>query len=79
MRKTILVVMTAILLLALAAAAMAADPFVGTWKLNVAQSTFPPGQAPKSEIEKIEAPAIGQRCAANRVDATGKETHVVFA
>ena len=42
--------------LALATAAMAADPMVGTWKLNVAKSTFRPGQAtPKEQTLVVRA------------------------
>jgi hypothetical protein len=40
MRKHILAVMAAILVLALATIAMAEDPMVGTWKLNVEKSKF---------------------------------------
>jgi hypothetical protein len=52
MRKHILVVMTAMLVLALATVAMAADPSLGTWTLNLAKSKFSPGEAPKSETYK---------------------------
>ena len=51
MREHILAVITAILLLALATVAMAADPFVGTWKQISAKVI--PGPAPKSVTIKI--------------------------
>lgn len=42
MKKPILVVMTAILVLAVATAAMATHPLIGTWKMNAAQSKLAP-------------------------------------
>ena len=41
--------------LALSAVVIAADNNVGTWKLNLAKSTYGPGQAPKSQTLTIEA------------------------
>ena len=38
-----------------AAPAFAADPIVGTWKLNVAKSKYSPGPAPKGGTTRIEA------------------------
>ena len=40
------------------------DPFVGTWKLNVAKSKFKPGPAPKSETvtitpDKVSVESVG--------------------
>ena len=46
--------MTVILVLALATVAMAADPFVGTWKLNLAKSKFNPGPPPRSLTRTCE-------------------------
>jgi len=34
--------------IAVASAASAKDPIIGTWQMNVAKSTFKPGPAPKS-------------------------------
>jgi hypothetical protein len=36
---------------ALAGSLWAADPIVGTWKLNVAKSNIPPSETPKERIE----------------------------
>jgi opacity protein-like surface antigen len=44
---------------AAASAADATDPVVGTWKLNVAQSKFSPGPAPKSQTRSYVATADG--------------------
>jgi hypothetical protein len=80
MRKPILVPMTAILVLALAKVAVAADdPFVGTWKLNLTQSKFPPGQAPRSEILKCVAQENGLKGSFDTVDAAGKASHTNYS
>jgi hypothetical protein len=44
---------------AVASAADASDPVVGTWKLNLAKSTFSPGPAPKSQMRAYVATADG--------------------
>ena len=44
----------------------AADPFVGTWILNVEKSTYPPGTYPKSmviEMETLEGGGVRYRSA----------------
>ena len=67
--------MTAILALALATVAMAADdPFVGTWKANIAKSskTTNPSQ---SDISKIEAIENGIKTTRDVVSADGKTSH----
>jgi hypothetical protein len=75
MKTRLLVLVT--LLLALAAVAMAADdPFVGTWKLNVAKSRFAPGQELKSEICKIGAQENGLKIVYDPVPVHGKSLHV---
>jgi hypothetical protein len=58
----------------------AADPFVGTWKLNVAKSKFdPPGSALKSDIVKIAAETDGLRYTFEPVDQDGKAIHIEYA
>ena len=70
----------AALVLALAVIALAADPFVGTWRMNAAKSKFssPP---PKSYAMKIEAQEKNgsQKIVIDEVDADGKATHRAFA
>ena len=56
-----------ILLMGFALSAQAADPMVGTWKLNVAKSTYSPGPAPKSLTAKIEAAGEGEKLTADGV------------
>lgn len=43
-----------VLALALSASAQPAEPWLGTWRLNVAKSTFTPGPKPISSTVKIE-------------------------
>jgi hypothetical protein len=78
MRKHITVAMTAILVLALATVAMAADPFVGTWKLNLEKSRFPPGREWKSATHKTEARDNGLKSTYDIVEPDGKPSHVIF-
>ena len=46
--------------LALATVAMAADPIIGLWKLNLAKSKFASGQAPKEQTEIYREAGQGQ-------------------
>ena len=74
MRKPILVVMTAVLVLALATVAMAGDPFVGTWKENVAKSRA--ASPNKSQVVVFTAQENGLKLAADGVNADGTTFHV---
>jgi hypothetical protein len=64
--------------LAGAALAQAADPQIGTWKLNVAKSTFNPGPAPKSATTKIEAAGAGAKLIVDSTAADGTARHWEF-
>jgi hypothetical protein len=66
------------LVLALAVIAMAADPHVGTWKLNLAKSKYSPGPAPRSAIVKVEDQDNGVKLREDTVDAEGKASHAEF-
>ena len=79
MRKHILVVMTAIVVLALAAMALAGDPFVGTWKLNVAKSKFNSGPPEKNETATFTAQDNGLKLVADGMDGEGKALHAAWA
>lgn len=73
---TLVIALTSVL--AFAAVAFA-DNNVGTWKLNVAKSSFSPGPAPKSQTLKIEAWGDdGLKYAADGVGPDGKPTHAEF-
>jgi hypothetical protein len=56
------------------AAETAADPVVGTWKLNVAKSTFSAGPALKSQTRIYSQSAQGITLNMKTVGADGKET-----
>ena len=51
--------------------AQAPDPLIGTWKLNVAKSTFQPGPAPKSTTLKYEAASSGIKVTVDTDGAAG--------
>jgi hypothetical protein len=61
--------------LAGAVLAQAADPQVGTWKLNLAKSTFSPGPAPKSGTTRIEAAGAGTTLTVDQALVNGTMRH----
>ena len=74
MRIRTLVVGVAILgvsLFPIPASSQAADPWVGTWVLNLAKSTYSPGPAPKSTTVTIMAAAGGFHQMVDTIPATG--------
>jgi hypothetical protein len=58
--------------------ALAADAVVGTWKLNVAKSTFSPGPAPKSQTRSYAESAQGMTLTIKTTAADGKESTVTL-
>jgi len=73
MREHLLVVIAVIVVLA-AVTYAADDPFIGTWKLNVAKSTIS-GPLPQSEILKVIAQNNGFEWAFDTVSSDGKTIH----
>src|ERR1700691_46838 len=59
---------------AVIAAGIGADPVAGTWKLNLAKSTFGGGPALKSQIRTYSQSAQGITLKMKSVSADGKET-----
>jgi len=59
---------------AVMAAGTDADPVVGTWKLNLAKSTFGGGPALQSQIRTYSPSAHGTTLKIKSVSADGKET-----
>jgi hypothetical protein len=55
--------------------ALAAENWLGTWKLNVAKSKYSPGPAPKSLTLKFESTADGIKLTSDGVDSEGNPTH----
>lgn len=64
----------------IAGIAMAADPVVGSWTLDVAKSKFSPGPAPKSATRVYTESANGMSLDGKTVAADGKEAsmHVAY-
>jgi len=79
-KRSLVIVATIVLVLALATMVLAADPFVGTWKLNVAKSkATDPSAMPQSETFKAEALDNGQKTTVDGLDANGKTYHFEFS
>ena len=51
------------------------DPMVGTWKLNLSKSTYSPGPAPKSAINKFDPWEDGIKATMEMVDGQGNIIH----
>jgi hypothetical protein len=58
--------------------AQAADPQVGTWKLNLAKSKYSPGPPPKSATTKIDAAGAGTKVVVDQVQSDGTVRHWEF-
>ena len=69
---------TILAMLTLGANLWAADPTLGTWKLDVAKSKYSPGPAPKSATVTYEETADGIKRSGERVDAEGKTTSFTY-
>jgi hypothetical protein len=62
----------------MAAVVLAANPNLGTWKLNLGKSTYSPGPAPKSATLTIEAHDGGIKYTSHGENAQGAPIHVEF-
>jgi hypothetical protein len=60
-----------VLTVAVLATAQAKDPFVGTWKLNLAKSTYSPGPPPKSTTSTYAAAGQGYKVSVKTEPASG--------
>jgi hypothetical protein len=58
--------------------AVAAEAWLGTWKLNVAKSKYSPGPAPKSLTLNFEATADGIKHYSDGVNSEGNPTHAEY-
>jgi len=76
MRKMLLAALGVVLVVAdiVSVSAQASDPRVGTWKLNVAKSTYSPGPPPQSGTLKVEASTQGEKVTADGINAAGTPT-----
>ena len=76
MRKAFLVLLVVVsVVMASTTVVLAADNWIGTWKLNVAKSKYSPGPAPKSSMLKVSSSEGGMTAITDGVDAQGKPTH----
>ena len=58
------------------ATAQPSDPWIGTWRLNVARSSFNPGPPPRVQTIDIQSrEGDGLYVVTNGVDAAGRPTH----
>jgi hypothetical protein len=72
----VFVVLVAVLAIAATAQAQASNPFVGTWKTNLAKSTYSPDPKPTVPgTVKMEAVGDGFKTTIDATDAQGKPTH----
>jgi hypothetical protein len=55
-----------------------ADPVLGTWKLNLAKSTYAPGQAPRSLTVTYQGAGANLTATADTIDAAGNAAKAVF-
>jgi len=71
--KRVLFVLAFLVLASVAAVPLLAqdNPFVGTWKFNVAKSKFEPGPAPKSQTRTVVADGDGAKYSLEGVAADG--------
>ena len=69
-----LLVGVALALVTSAAVAAAPDPVIGSWKLNLAKSTFNPGPAPKGQTRTYEQTAQGVSVTIKTTGADGKDS-----
>jgi len=66
-----MVLAAGVLTVAVLATAQPKDPFVGTWRLNLAKSTYSPGPAPKSTTSTYEAAGQGYKVSVKTEPASG--------
>jgi hypothetical protein len=61
-----------------ASAAVAADNWLGTWKLDTAKSRYTPGPMPRSQTLTFESTAAGTKLTTDSVTADGKTTQGTY-
>jgi hypothetical protein len=62
----------------IAVSAQAADPRIGTWKMNAAKSKYDPGPPPQSLTVKVEPAGQGEQVTAEFVNADGSRTTTMY-
>jgi hypothetical protein len=69
--RTVTALAIGVFALAVLATAQSKDPFVGSWRLNVAKSKYAPGPAPKSVTSTYEAAGKGYKVSVRNEPASG--------
>lgn len=77
-RVGLLTLMVGVILSGSPASAQAADPLIGTWKLDRAKSKFSPGPPSKSITVRFEAAGEGVKVTADVINAEDKATHTEY-
>jgi hypothetical protein len=72
--KTLMSISAVVVWFAAASFVYAADPALGTWKLNVAKSKYSPGPAPKSGSLTYEASGDAVKRTGEQIAADGKKS-----
>jgi hypothetical protein len=62
----------------IAVSAQAADPRIGTWKMNAAKSKYDPGPPPQGLTVKVEPAGQGEKVTAEFVNADGSRTTTMY-
>lgn len=80
MRKTLLITLlaTCSAIVLSGSVALGAENWLGTWKLDVAKSSFVPAPGPRSLTLKFKATKAGIKFNGDGVSAEGKPTHTQF-
>ena len=76
--KTLVSISAVVLWFAAASLVHAADPALGTWKLNVAKSKYSPGPAPKSGNITFEASGDAVKRTGEQIAADGKKSSLSY-
>jgi hypothetical protein len=76
--KALLVTVALLAIAGIATSADSQSPFVGTWVLNVAKSTFDPGPPMKSHVATITEAGGGFHESIDLVESDGTRTHMEF-
>ena len=73
---SIAIALASLVLISSTAAAQVSDSWLGTWKLNLAKSTYEPASlAPKNEISKQTKSGDSVTAVTDGIDAQGKPIH----
>jgi hypothetical protein len=69
--RVTMILAAAVFAVGVLASAQSKDPFVGSWRMNVAKSKYSPGPAPKSVTSTYEAAGQGYRISVKNEPASG--------